>query len=596
MAQPQQIRWFALFLTLVSAGFIYGGWQQKTLINLSETAGGQYPYLLNAQSIATHGITRDFGDRNRMPLIPLLISAVYHEDKTIFADRSAWVAIISSVVMVLGISIFFFVTLSPAASIFLTLFSTVCIFFSRASFVQAELLYYTFFFIAWYSGCRVIYRPQIKWAVIAGITTGLAFWAKASVTPMIFALVIVMLLRSAMILYARLKKRSTMPHPLTHQRFGPAGICAVVVIIFFIIASPYLLDNKSKFDRFFYNVNSTFFMWCDSWQQAKSFADRYDISNSYPDIPPGQIPSLRRYVQTHSYPQAANRFQYGITTLSWMTIQSKSFKYFITLVLLAGWIAWKRKHLWRTLLAGEWGVILFCAILLIGYTAVYSWYTMVAYGDRFIQSLMLPVMVALCWFCHHFGYKINTIKLRHKRYSLTTILFIFGSGVLGIEGIYAVTDSRSQVDEAFIRFYFNESREAQLDGAVDVAQRGYRGVLQLDPTFALAHHEIGIIALQRGNIRSAIDALTSAVQYRPDDANLLNSLGSALIQSGQRREAVRVLIRATQINPRFSSAWYNLGGVYDQLGEHAKILPIIQHLETIDPAIAEQLRQLAQRK
>ncbi len=93
----------AVFWLLTGAAYVWGGWQQKERLNLSATAGGQYPYLTYAKRIADTGLTESYGDRNRMPLYPLLLSLVGEEDWDTFVERSAWFAIASSVAVLRSI-------------------------------------------------------------------------------------------------------------------------------------------------------------------------------------------------------------------------------------------------------------------------------------------------------------------------------------------------------------------------------------------------------------------------------------------------------------------------------------------------------------
>ena len=96
----------ALILFWVGAAATYVGIaaKQKQNLNLSATAGGQYPYLINAQRMAKEGVTQYLGDRNRMPLYPALLSAVYVEDWDTFVRRSAWFAIVSSMLRCIVVS------------------------------------------------------------------------------------------------------------------------------------------------------------------------------------------------------------------------------------------------------------------------------------------------------------------------------------------------------------------------------------------------------------------------------------------------------------------------------------------------------------
>jgi len=577
-----------MFLGVTLGGYVYAGLRQKAHLNRSATAGGQHPYLQNAERMAIEGGKAYFGDRNRMPLIPALVSIVYVSEWTRFVDRAALVALVSGTVLLVLVGAVCFATLPRLPALFVTLLAAVCVFLPKASFVQAELAYYTLLFTAWVVMCRVIHRPDWRWSAVAGAACGLAFWAKASAWPLMLAFVLVMTLRSGLTL--RRGKRRRDAKPGDEGLAGPASVAMVGVIAFLLITGPYLRDTKEKFGGYLYNVNSTFFIWCDSWAEADAFATRYDPGHAYPEAPADQIPGLRRYLRTHTAGEIIERFAYGFSTLGAMALRSSYFKYVTLLALVAAYVAWKRRGLVRAMSAENWFVVAFCALIAGGYLTVYAWYALGAYGDRFILSLLLPVAFALSWCVARFGRKAGHVSLLGRRVRLTGVTFTLCSAALMIEGVGEAVYGTVTAEAAFVRFYFNESREAQLDGHREAALRGYRGVLELDSTFSPAHHELGTLAMHEGRLDEALHHLTEAVRYRENDPNMLNSLGSVLIQLGRLPEAVRALTLATNLDPDFVSAWYNLGVALHLAGDNRGAKRAVQRLDQLHPPTARRLR------
>ncbi len=584
-----------LLLAVAATGYVAAGYRQQRTINLSATAGGQYPYLLNAQEIARVGVTNDFGDRNRMPMIPALVSTAYTQDWVMFTDRAGQVAIASSLALLVGVGAVAFASLPALPATFLTLLAGVCVFMPKASFVQAELAYYALLFAAWRVMCRVIYQPDWRWAAVAGVLCGLAFWAKASAWPLMLAFIFAMVFRSTLVLRTAGKVKQQNPTAPPDFLAGPATVAAVTVASFLLVVSPYLLDNHAKFDRYFYNVNSTFFMWCDSWAEATSFSQRHDLAGRFPDAPFDELPSAARYLQTHTLTQIGQRFAYGVGTLFRLAFHAAYFKYFAILSVFCLFVGWKRRSLLRLMDARDWIVVSFCATVLLGYSASYAWYALVAYGDRFVLSLVLPTILSLSWFAWRFGQRCAFITIGSRCVGLVRVMFWLFVGALTLEGVSHGLHSEGAADKAFVQFYFNESREAQRSGAADVAVRGYLGVIQLDPTFAHAHHELGMIALRAGHTDEAVDALSRAAFNRPNDANMFNSLGSAFIQANRIEQAIEALSRAVTLDPQFASAWYNLGGAYHTIGDQARAEEARRVLDTIDKRMARQLGALLQR-
>lgn len=585
----------ALLVVLLGAvlcGYVYSGFRQREYLNRSATAGGQHPYLRDAERMAVDGGVAYFGDHNRMPLVPALVSLAYVPQWTRFFDRATLVAIASGAVLLVLVAVVCFAMLPRAPATFVTLLGTVCVFMPKASFVQAELAYYALSLAAWAVMCRVIVRPDWRWSGLAGVLCGLAFWAKASAWPLMLAFAIIMIVRSAMALRGRIREKGD--RAAADELAGPASVGLVAVIAFLLIAGPYLRECKQTFGHYLYNVNSTFFIWCDSWTEASAFAKHYDIERRYPDAPPEEIPTAGRYWRTHSAGRIVARLCYGASALARLLYRSAYLKYVAIIAIVAGFVAWKRRRLLKVMRPEDWLVVCFCALVAGGYLTAYAWYALVAYGDRFVLSLMLPAAFALSWFVARYGRHVGHVIVAGRRVRLVGLTFALCSGALVLEGVGEAAYGAVTADAAFVQFYFNESRAAQLDGHQDVAVRGYRGILELDPTFAPAHHELGMIALRDGRLDDALHQLTVAVRCRENDPNMLNSLGSVLIQVHRLPEAVRALTIATDLDPNFVSAWYNLGVALHRLGDRPGVARILRRLEKLHPPTARRLREYTQ--
>ena len=63
------------------------------------------------------------------------------------------------------------------------------------------------------------------------------------------------------------------------------AICCFLAVIF-----PYILQSKEMYGQYFYNVNSTFYIWYDSWEDAKQAERDHAFTEGWPDLPSGQVP------------------------------------------------------------------------------------------------------------------------------------------------------------------------------------------------------------------------------------------------------------------------------------------------------------------
>lgn len=70
--------------------------------------------------------------------------------------------------------------------------------------------------------------------------------------------------------------------------------CALVLLgCFLVVVFPYIRTSKERFGRYFYNVNSTFYMWYDSWDEAERGTKAHGDRDGWPNMPADQIPSFR---------------------------------------------------------------------------------------------------------------------------------------------------------------------------------------------------------------------------------------------------------------------------------------------------------------
>jgi tetratricopeptide (TPR) repeat protein len=94
------------------------------------------------------------------------------------------------------------------------------------------------------------------------------------------------------------------------------------------------------------------------------------------------------------------------------------------------------------------------------------------------------------------------------------------------------------------------------DRATDlaVAQREYELAVQEDPSSALAHHSLGTMMGQRGDVAGAIAHLQRATELDPRFPEAFFNLATALLRQGRREEALRALDRVLELDPAHDQA------------------------------------------
>jgi hypothetical protein len=119
--------------------------------------------------------------------------------------------------------------------------------------MQPELLYYFLSFSAFVLMLRLLVVPSWKLGLAAGALLGLAHLTKASVLP-------------ALLLFAVIVFAKTV-YELLQRRRGDAASNALALasalLAFLVVVFPYIRESKQVYGQYFYNVNSTFYIWYD---------------------------------------------------------------------------------------------------------------------------------------------------------------------------------------------------------------------------------------------------------------------------------------------------------------------------------------------
>lgn len=89
--------------------------------------------------------------------------------------------------------------------------------------------------------------------------------------------------------------------------------------------------------------------------------------------------------------------------------------------------------------------------------------------------------------------------------------------------------------------------------------------LRLEPSFAAAHHDRGVILSRLGRMEEALPAFHKALELRDDPATR-NALGTALCRLDRCGEAIPHFEKAVELAPRFLEALQNLGQAYRLAG------------------------------
>lgn len=381
---------------LLLALFLWGANCQSRQVNIDMDTTDQDAYRTYTKQLVETNY-QQLGDRNRMPLYPYLLSLFYQppmSDEALFAVAKQVNSLLTLVVLLITGVIFWFYAPGTDAIVAL-LVAAFTVFAYRAPYFQAEVLFYGLSFLLFVLLLEIVQRPRWLVALLAGVVAGLAHLTKASILPAVVLACVFLGVQALIRGYRAWRPRSAVPKPGWRPVATPILAAIVFVLLFLAVVLPYIRVSKERFGHYFYNVNSTFYVWYDSWEEVKQGTRAHGDRVGWPDMPAEQIPSLGKYVREHSLQQIAERFTQGLKIVWNMVMTSYGYGLFVLLYALAGaLLLWQgRQHFGALLRQSDQLVLIgFVLCYFVSYLLLYAWYTRIAYGNRFVLALFLPLL------------------------------------------------------------------------------------------------------------------------------------------------------------------------------------------------------------
>ena len=101
----------------------------------------------------------------------------------------------------------------------------------------------------------------------------------------------------------------------------------------------------------------------------------------------------------------------------------------------------------------------------------------------------------------------------------------------------------------------------------DIAQAAYETVLELDPEYAGARHNMGLIAYRLGQLRNAINLYTEEIAEVGPTAAAHHELGRAYAKLGEPDSARMAYEDALALNPNYATSYMWLGQLHEEAGD-----------------------------
>lgn len=383
-------------LLLALAGlYWYGAILQLESANTDVNRTDQREYIDFTRRVYETGF-RYTGGRNRMPVYAYLQALFYKPGLSLEASfqRGKYVNLMLSGLLLFGIGAIFFRSLRRLHALNLLIIVSFTLFMFKAGCFQADLLYYFFSFVLFLLMWRLLRRPSWPLALLAGVVAGGAHLTKASVLPGLMLFLLCAVINSGYRLQADEGAEDEAQSGPSVREYALAPL--IVGALFLLTVFPYIRESKQRYGQYFYNVNTTFYFWYDSWQEVKKGTRAHGDEQGWPDMPDSEIPGPRKYLREHTLRQIGGRLYRGAKRLvKALRFSYGSFKY---LTIFAGLLfflgLWNRKRVRRSLKQEPIPFLFLCAYFGIYFT-IYAWYVPITAGNRLILSVFVPVMFAL---------------------------------------------------------------------------------------------------------------------------------------------------------------------------------------------------------
>lgn len=371
---------------------------RRQLMAIPASLGDQSAYLGYARHLYESSYTV-VEDRNRMPVFPFLLSLIYRPDlsETQFLARAQTFNVNLSIVLLLLLFLILRNYFPPFPALALLVATAFGVFLYRAGMVQTELLFYFISFCAFVLLLRMLGSPRWWLAALSGTTVGLAHLTKASVLPALGLWIAVFLAQILWSLRTRRDENST-------SAWRGVGMLVLVIATFLAVVFPYIRTSKRIYGQYFFNVNSTFVMWCDSSSEAWDFLNAHGDKNKWRELPFNQVPSLTKYWREHSTARIASRLVHGLRRLATQNARAIGYYKFVVALVLAGVALWARhRPRARELLLKNPFAAVFCVLFFSIYLLLYAWYDAIVNDTRFVLSIFLPFVFAASVFVLRLG-------------------------------------------------------------------------------------------------------------------------------------------------------------------------------------------------
>ncbi len=147
-----------------------------------------------------------------------------------------------------------------------------------------------------------------------------------------------------------------------------------------------------------------------------------------------------------------------------------------------------------------------------------------------------------------------------------------------LAGAFVPSDSA----DAEFRLGRDLQQQSKFVGAIECYERA----IAIEPNYAAAHSNLGVVKQHSGLLAEAIAHYRQALEIDPNLAETASNLGSALADSGQTTEAIAQYERALALNPNCAEALVNLGLLREEQGDIVEAIRLYEQAIQVNPNCA----------
>jgi protein O-GlcNAc transferase len=127
------------------------------------------------------------------------------------------------------------------------------------------------------------------------------------------------------------------------------------------------------------------------------------------------------------------------------------------------------------------------------------------------------------------------------------------------------------------------AREHHMAGRLDMAERIYRQILQVEPNHWESLHLLGVLAGQVGQYAQGVELIGAAIRVNEQEPVLHANLGRAHAALGHAEAAIACYQRALRLKPDFAETHFDLAFAHQALGQLDEAAASYQHALDLEP-------------